>query len=201
MHRTDVMIDIETLGNRATSIPVTIGVAAFSLEGDEVVHDKFQIHVHPGTAQKAGLTMDAGTIMWWMAQSPEAQASLISKSAISLNQALTKLTEYICKIREKNFRMKLNIWGNDPDFDMVILGNAYRALGQEPPWQFWETRSTRTMVELAERLWNFDRKRDFVREGTHHDAADDAEHQAKLVRHIYDRLRTGVQEVKVAGAA
>lgn len=192
MQQTDVMIDIETLGGPPNAIPVTIGVATFNLDGKGAL-EKFQIHVHAGTAQKAGLKLDAGTVMWWMEQSKEAQQSLISKSAISLNQALTNLSEYISKIRSKNFRNRINIWGNDPDFDMVILGEAYKALGTEPPWRFYETRSTRTMLELAERLFNFNKKRDFPRLGTHHAADDDAEFQATMVQHIYQRLAQPLQ--------
>lgn len=189
MVQTDIMIDIETLGGPPRAIPVTIGVAVFSLDGDTPVSEKFQLHVHPGTAQKAGLEMDANTIMWWMQQSSEAQQSLISGSAISLKLALDKLAEKISEVRNRNHRGKINIWGNDPDFDMVILNSAYQACGLTTPWQFWETRSTRTMIELGERLFGFNKKRDFVREGTHHAADDDAEYQALLVRHLYQKLK------------
>jgi len=192
MQQTDIMIDIETLGGPPDAVPVTIGVAAFDLTSNTVI-EKFQIHVHVGTAQKAGLTLDAGTVMWWVAQSKEAQASLISKSAVSLNQALTGLTEYVSKRRSRNFNNRLNVWGNDPDFDMVILTAAYKALGQEPPWRYYETRSTRTMLELAERLFKFNKKRDFPRHGTHHAADDDAEFQATMVQHIYQRLANPLQ--------
>lgn len=183
----DIMIDIETLGTAHNAIPVTIGVAKFVLGGE--VTDKFQIAVHAGTAQKAGLTMDAGTLMWWMEQSQAAQASLIDKNAVSLSQALTRLTEYVSEVRNANHRAKLNVWANDPDFDLTKLQSAYDAVGQITPWKFWETRSCRTMVELGERIFGFNKKTDFVREGTHHNAADDAEYQALLMNHIYNRIK------------
>jgi 3'-5' exoribonuclease Rv2179c-like domain len=188
MHQTDIMIDIETLGGPPDAVPVTIGVAQFRLDDPGTILDKFQIHVHPGTAQKAGLNLDANTVMWWMEQSQEAQQTLISKQAISISQALNKLSDYISSVREKNHKNKINIWGNDPDFDMVILDSAFKACNLATPWRFWETRSCRTMVEISERIFGFNKKTDFIRKGTHHAADDDAEYQAQLMQHLYKRL-------------
>jgi hypothetical protein len=187
--QTDVMIDIETLGLPPDGIPVTIGVCEFSLDAEVTILNKFQIHVHAGTAQKAGMSMNANTLMWWMAQSKEAQASLISDKAISLTQALLKLSEYIAIVRAKNFKSRINIWANDPDFDTAILGAAYAAVGQTPPWQFYETRSCRTIQELGERLFGFNKKAECPRLGTHHAADDDAEYQAQVVKYLYERMK------------
>lgn len=187
--QTDIMIDIETLGMPPDAIPVTIGVAQFQLNDPGTIIEKFQIPVHAGTAQKAGLTMDANTIMWWMEQSQAAQQTLISKEAVSITQALNKLADYIALVREKNVKGKINIWANDPDFDTVILDNAFQKCKIATPWRFWETRSCRTMIELAERLFDFNKKTDFLRMGTHHAADDDAEYQAQLMQHIYKRMK------------
>ena len=32
------------------------------------------------------------------------------------------------------------LWGNGSDFDNAILANAYRAIGQQQPWKFWNNR-------------------------------------------------------------
>ena len=194
MHQTDVMIDIETLSTQKNAVILTIGIAEFTLDDPEIeVANKKHFVINPSTAQRAGLHLDAATIVWWMGQSDTARASLSSKSSISLTNALHQLSEYIQAVRARNNKNRLNVWGNDPDFDMVILGEAYAAIGEQQPWQFWETRSCRTMKELGDRILGFNEKIDLPRVGTHHAADDDAVHQALVVKAIYEKLANNVK--------
>lgn len=190
MPRHDVMIDIETLGTGTDAVVLTIGAMEFCLTDQEfTVHSKKLITINPRSAQQAGMTIDADTILWWMKQSEEARAALTSPLAVSLQLAMERLTEYIVSIRAKNTRQQLNVWGNDPDFDMVRLESAYRMAGQLAPWKYYETRSTRTMLMLAEDILGLTKRKDFVREGTHHAADDDAVYQAAMVHTIYKKLQ------------
>lgn len=78
-------------------------------------------------------------------------------------------------------------WGNGASFDCVILRNSYSLTGQPVPWQWWNDRDVRTIVELG-KVIGFDPKRDMPFKGTRHNALDDAIHQAKYVSAIWKKL-------------
>jgi len=41
------------------------------------------------------------------------------------------------------------IWANSPNFDCVILENAYRCCNLEIPWKYWNLRDCRTIYDLG----------------------------------------------------
>ena len=66
-------------------------------------------------------------------------------------------------------------------------GNSYALTGQEAPWQWWNDRDVRTVVEMGKAI-GIDPKRDMPFEGTRHSALDDAIHQVKYVSAIWQKL-------------
>lgn len=74
------------------------------------------------------------------------------------------------------------IWGNGASFDNVILANAYRAASIQQPWAYWNDRCYRTLkkryLDIALR-----------RQGTHHNALDDAISQAEHLITIWKEKR------------
>jgi hypothetical protein len=86
------------------------------------------------------------------------------------------------------------VWGNGASFDCVILGNAYRAVGDEPPWKYFNERCYRTAKAMLPAV-------PFERIGTHHHALDDAASQAqhliKMLRAQKSTLPRWVQELGV----
>ena len=78
--------------------------------------------------------------------------------------------------------------GNGATFDVTILDSAYQRGGGESPWPFYAARDMRTIVDLAERLRGFDKK-SVERIGVHHEAADDAAHQARVISAAYAALK------------
>lgn len=189
----NIMVDIETLGTQKNAAVITIGACSFSLdapvEGDQFIGETFECNIHPKSAEAAGMKVDMNTILWWMTQSDEARAALSSKNAITLALALERFTEFVKAARGTDERkQRLNFWANDPDFDAVIMESAYGALNMTVPWAFYETRSLRTVKMLGTRFLGEKDKWDLKREGTHHNAMDDAIHQARVVRYVLDKL-------------
>jgi len=75
-------------------------------------------------------------------------------------------------------RENVRVWGNGAAFDNVILASAYRQANITQPWLFWNDRCYRTVKALSPAVT-------MQRNGTHHNALDDAESQA---RHLIDML-------------
>jgi len=188
----NVMVDIETLGTGKDAAVITIGACAFSLdapvEDDAFIGETFQCNIHPKHCEAAGMSIDMNTVLWWMTQPDEARQALASKNALSVTEALEGFTEFVKRCRATNRAGRLNFWANDPDFDGVILESAYRAVNMTQPWNYYETRSLRTIKMLGTRFLGEKEKWDLTREGTHHNAMDDAIHQARVVRYVLDKI-------------
>ncbi|MGL4753492.1 MAG: 3'-5' exonuclease [Aeromonadaceae bacterium] len=171
-----IMLDLETMGNGPQAAIIAIGAVAFDLSG---IKDRFYTQVSLESSVRAGLITDPSTIMWWMQQSDEARAAFKDNDkAVALGGALVQFAEWLRAASGEQ------VWGNGASFDNAILGNAYRAVGTEQPWKFWNDRCYRTFKSLFNAV-------PMQRIGTHHNALHDAESQAQ---HLIDNaLAFGLQ--------
>lgn len=157
----NIMLDLETMGNGSNAAIVAIGAVKFNPDTHEII-DHMYSTVDLQSSVDAGLDMDASTVLWWMQQSQDARQELYIDNRPPLGTALN----HFCKFAGEN----PIIWGNGSDFDNAILANAYRKLGMQPPWKFWNNRCYRTIKNMSSVK--------LQRTGTHHNALDDAIYQA-----------------------
>ena len=165
----EVMVDLETLGNGSNAVIISIGACEFDPASGQITN-KFYMNVDPQSCVDVGLKMDVSTVMWWMKQSDEARAAF-SKPSVPLEVALQEFKAW--------YPQGAGLWGNGATFDNVILGNAYSLCNIQRPWHFMKDRCYRTLKALRP-----DIKQERV--GTHHNALDDAiyqaQHASKLLR-------------------
>lgn len=169
------MIDVETLGRRHDAAIIQIGWCLFT--ADKIL-SATRRNVHLSSAMKYG-TICSETLMWWMKQSEEARKSAFtSQPEETLEEALFDLMGSIQVFKPDHF------WAH-ATFDFPILTNAFNAINKNPPWHFRATRDLRTLDMLANAatIENWP-----VREGTYHDAMDDAVHQAKCAQLMLKKL-------------
>jgi len=174
----DIMLDSETLGTRPGCVVLSIGAVAFGPKG--LLDDGFYIVVNRHSCEVLGLHTAKSTLDWWSQQSREAQQVLLEADlpdrSHNLTEALAKFDEYVEKHGGKQVRM----WGNGADFDNPIIGECYHAAGKPPRWGTYNNRCYRTLKNLLPTVR-------YKREGTHHNALDDAKTQAL---HAVDLLNT-----------
>ena len=168
-----IMLDLETLGTKPGSVILSIGAVLFDPKTGEL-GEEFYTAVSSDSCVGYGLTVDQKTAAWWDKQSDEARVALraaLDPEAPKLHEALAAFKQWVQEHSiEKNNRL---IWGNGASFDVPLLDAAYEAVRLVPPYEFWGSMCFRTMKNLH---------RDVVapaREGTHHNALDDAKHQAR----------------------
>lgn len=162
-----VMVDLETLGRRAGCSVLSIGAVAFDpLLG---LGKEFYVVVNNESCRQAGLIEDPATVEWWSKQNGQAQVVLseAANGGLQLKDALHQFKIYLGQFGLR----KVKVWGNGSDFDNSILINCYAAIGQDIPWEFWNNRCYRTLKGLhpGSKL---------TRQGTYHNALDDAKSQA-----------------------
>ncbi|OAT46972.1 3'-5' exonuclease [Providencia heimbachae] len=176
-----LMVDLETMSNKGNAAIVSIGAVAFEPLTGEIGPTFYQV-IDLRSCERAGLHIDADTVLWWMRKSSEARAAIVAEGT-DLSLALSNL----CAFSRKNLTDDVQVWGNGVDFDNVILRNAYNATKLEPFWEHWNNRCVRTIVELG-RNTGIDPKTTLPFVGVLHNSLDDAIHQAKYVSIIHQHL-------------
>lgn len=165
----DVMIDLETLGQTPGCVILSIGGVFFGPKG---LGNEFYIVVNTDDSKKAGLFTEPSTIEWWEKQDPKAREVLkeaaSKKDSVPLKVALDKLSDFI-----RTGGGNVRIHGNGANFDEPILAVAYFKALRDSPWKFYNSRCHRTNKAKGPR--GLEPKR----EGTFHNALDDAKHQAR----------------------
>lgn len=167
-----VMIDLETLDDAPTAAIIAIGAVRFDPETSHLASGLYY-RVDWESAMERG-TVSASAIKWWMKQSKAARLEVI-KPGMSLDAALEKLANFV--------DVDDRVWGNGATYDVSILEHAYGH--GNAPWEFWNVRDVRTVVDLAHHIGISKPRIDD--EDAHH-ALKDAEHQAKYVSEMWQAL-------------
>lgn len=162
------MTDIETLGTRAGAMILSIGAVYFDpVSGD--LGDQFYTNIRIREQTELGMFTDPSTVAWWAKpDQSQAKASLMLEPRPPILSALTQYSQFARKAKY--------FWANDPDFDYVLMQEAYRLLDVPVPWKYFNKRSCRTIYHLG------GVKPDRT-VGIAHNALDDAIQQAKAVHH------------------
>lgn len=163
----DIMLDLETMGTGPNAAIVAIGAVAFDLQAG-TIGDRFYRVVDLGTSVVMGGEIDADTVLWWMKQSDDARA-MFTRDSVPLSLALADFSLWLSAHGAPD---NVRVWGNGAAFDNVILSSAYRSSSRTQPWRHWNDRCYRTVKSLYPDV-------KLERVGTHHNAVDDAESQAR----------------------
>jgi len=172
---TDVMIDLEPMGNGPQAAIVAIGAVGFDVIGGKLGESFYEV-TDLSSSVDSGLEMDASTVIWWMKQGNEAREA-ICKGGEPLMIALLNITDWM-----RQFGEDVRVWGNGASFDNVILASAFRKSRLPVPWKFWNDRCYRTVKAMYPCI-------KMERVGTHHNALDDAKSQAL---HLMKMVSCGV---------
>jgi hypothetical protein len=190
----DVMIDLETLGTAPGSVILSIGAVAFAEDVPEAEWRRFSTApIAVSSCHAIGLTTDAATVEWWKRQDPEARklverAEAGGPGAMHIVEALQGFAMWMAQLPCAYAAypaavgpQKLAVWGNGSDFDNVLLGVAYARAAVTQPWRYSSNRCFRTMKMQVPAM-------EPLRQGTHHNALDDALHQTRWLQSIWKYL-------------
>jgi exodeoxyribonuclease VIII len=168
----DVMLDLETMGNGPDSAITAIGAVCFDPVGGTVGAGFYRV-VDLASSVASGGVMDPATVLWWMQQSDAARAEF-ARPGCALAPTLVNFRSWLLSQAGKD----VLVWGNGAAFDNVVLAGAYRRAGLPVPWSYKNDRCYRTVAALAPQV-----ARPEV--GERHNAADDAEAQARHLIEVW----------------
>lgn len=191
LNELQIMLDLETMGTSADSPIIAIGAVPFSFKKGPQRDLGFYTSIKLDDVLASGAKVSGDTICWWMEQKDAARSRFFPKTqaseALPLESTLKFFGQWVAEIsaeagHARGSRDSASIWGNGPSFDCGMLSETYRRMGLPTPWAFWRERCMRTYNQVGEALGIH--KGQFSRDGTAHNALDDAVFQAKVVAAI-----------------
>ncbi|WP_160124546.1 exonuclease [Klebsiella sp. Q2] len=183
-----VMVDLETMGKKHNAPIVAIGAVVFDPATGSIGESFYKV-VCLESSVNWGAVIDPSTVIWWLKQSSEARSEIVNDDAIPLLDALLQFREFVSD-NVAGGSKKAQVWGNGASFDNSILRSSYDCIAEDYPWEYWNDRDVRTMVELGQAI-SFDPKTTIPFEGSRHNALADAIHQARYVSAIWQRIIAG----------
>lgn len=164
MSEVQIMIDLEGLATTPDGCMLSMGAVKFDFEGN--ILGEFYQNVDPASCKALGFYMDPVTVKWWKEQSPEALAAF-KDDPVSIGTAMERLNQWV------GYDTNASWWCKGGAYDFAMIALYCKALGIKPPYKYWNCNDCRTIFNLVK----MDMKEG--REGTAHDALDDAKWQVK----------------------
>jgi inhibitor of KinA sporulation pathway (predicted exonuclease) len=211
VYKKHISWDVETFGVRNYAMIISIGAVFFDPQTPGKIYNKFYVAIDPKSEEDVGFRVDVDTVMWWMKpeQRPAYDAWLAQPKVDSLN-AFEGLTSWLDSLDEAYTDPSFGaagppeghdpakhrvFWGNSPRFDNLLIDQHYEVLRKTNPWlrnpaSHWNDADLRTL-----RLFNHAKAIQPPREGTHHNALDDAIHQARWIQQIVKRYGIDLHSV------
>ena len=143
---TQVMVDIETWSTRPNALIVSIGAVKFDPEDPDAPFDAFHVAIDPSrhVVAETAFHIDPETMLWWLhSDRTHARERWMAMVKMDLGTALDGFAMWYGSDKT------IPVWGNGATFDNVVLSEAYRAIGQERPWEFRADRCYRTLKNLT----------------------------------------------------
>ena len=130
-----VMLDLETLDTKATSVILSIGMASFDSAG---VRGKLLLYPKIDEQFEEGRTVSSSTLLWWFGQSEQARMDLVKGERLSKPSVEKAIVEWL------SAQGKLEgMWGNGSDFDNPMLSHYLPGM-----WQYFLNRCYRTLKSV-----------------------------------------------------
>lgn len=184
--RIDIMTDIETLGTATDSTIFQISAIAFNIETGEHLSSFNRI---ADIEKNDILTVDGGTLKWWLNTNKELLTTLLNKGIGSSEKLLESFHEWLVNLGPDK---ELYLWGNGILFDNKMIQHQLENQILSYPIFYRNDRDMRTVVDLACNKLHVseqDLKEQFNDESlTEHDAFDDVKYQINLVNYCYQTL-------------
>lgn len=177
---TDVMLDIETVGNKPGCGIISISAVLFNINTGKISNVyQFNQSINWKHQLLFGYNYDISTLNWWKGTNKK----LFHKLSESENHFVEVAKSFQNWYRSIPNSSKLRLWANSPKFDICILEAWYRKAlkGAEFKqfWNTWEERDVRTIASLDP---NIKRNLKFI--GDKHNSLDDCKHQIRYCHAI-----------------
>lgn len=142
-----IMLDLETMSLEDNAAIIQIGACTFMTPKDQA---KFVCYIDPKSSEEAGCHVSKETMEWWNKQNTQLR-TLVFSGTTPIQDALASFSGWVFQQCEGDYS-RLKLYANGPEFDWVILKNAfYKVLGTWP-FPHRAAQSTRSLWDVADML-------------------------------------------------
>lgn len=185
--RTDIMVDIETLGTKQGSSIFQIATISFDITTGETLDS---IDFIGDIAKYPNLSTDGSSLKWWLSTDKQLLHDLLHEGTLTEKELLTKFHAWLTSQSETGDMKDVYLWGNGILFDNVKISDLCAKYDVPYPIFYRNDRDVRTILELAS-LKSGQTEKDLRASVTaenerKHDAFDDVMFQIRLVRKCYE---------------
>ncbi|MBQ3569586.1 MAG: 3'-5' exoribonuclease [Methanocorpusculum sp.] len=175
-----VVLDLETLSLQPDARVISIG--AVGLDAAFQIVNHFYIPLRIEWFANPRYSIDTNTFNWWLKQSEEARAALDIEDGALYSDAAEHFSKWV---KANGDPATIKVWGNGPEFDIVILRYLFGDNHTEWPFAYNSAQSIRTIRMLNDTLnlgavWTEPRVK--------HHALYDAEAEALFLQDVMKRL-------------
>lgn len=185
--RTDIMLDIETLGTKTGATIFQIAAASFDITTGRI---KDTINLTGDISKYETLSVDGSTLKWWLDTDADLLKTLLSEGTLSERALVSDLLTWLAS--QSSDSKDVYLWGNGILFDNVKISDLCDKQGVPYPIFYRNDRDVRTILELASlksRQTEKELRASVTAENERkHDAFDDVMFQIRLVRKCYEIL-------------
>lgn len=185
--RLDIMVDIETLGNRNDCCIFQIAAVGFDIETGKIT--EFYNEKADISKTKGFINVTGETLKWWLNTDATLLTKLLNQGEMSEDELIISFNKWMTSISSL---YELHFWGCGILFDNNIIRNAFEKRGLTYPVAYNKDRDVRTILEIAAKKTNQTEKEfrtSCYEEGrTIHDAYDDCLQQINIVTKAYNIL-------------
>ncbi|MBU5341267.1 3'-5' exonuclease [Caldifermentibacillus hisashii] len=186
--RKDIMVDIETLGNKIDSTIIQISAVSFNLQTGSI-YETFN-EVADISKNESEISVTGSTLQWWVNTNTELFAKLLTGGMCSSEDVLRHFHRWLSG--EISSAKYVYLWGNGILFDNAMIRQQFESIGLNYPIFYRNDRDVRTILELASiKLGKSEkelREEVYDNELVAHDAFNDVANQVKLVSFCYNVL-------------
>lgn len=166
----DLMIDIETLSIKPNAVILTLGAVTFDpFDPEERFFSESYFRFDIDEQLDLGRDINEDTILWWGKQSDESRLEALTEDdRVKFDTYAPAITKMVVNAKR--------IWAQGPTFDICLLENLYRQKDTPIPWQYYNVRDSRTLLQALGDSRNAGAKA--------HNALEDCKEQIRAIKRV-----------------
>lgn len=140
----NVVLDIESLSLQPDAVILSLG----AVTDRNILDCDFYMEFDWCDQELAGRRVDQDTLTWWQEQESESPGLCPMDGNILLEHGLESFSAWLAYIKD-GLEEPLHIWARGPQFDIVVLENAFRQHKLPIPWKYKDILDIRTAIHCS----------------------------------------------------
>jgi hypothetical protein len=140
----NVVLDIESLSLQPDAVILSLG----AVTDRNILECDFYLEFDWGDQEMSGRRVDQDTLTWWQEQEVATPGLCPMDGAVLLDHGLESFAAWLIQVKG-GLEEPLHIWARGPQFDIVVLENAFKQHELLIPWYYKDILDIRTALHCS----------------------------------------------------